>query len=812
MAPSFPSPSPSPSSTPVPADTPALAAELPMLDRRGQLTTFDDDSLDSADAAGAPGQRPLRRRGRPRRSLGTTVLDNSPVTQHDIAFLRAYLQGVSLAQAARTYGIGAAGTAGGNASPQDGHAAQAYLTQLLERLRWAAGDLPERETALAFIAELERLQARPGSMPAAPASSGPAGVPAPAPAAAAPPAAAARAPARPSLEAFAQRFPDDMYSEAELIELYEEEFGAAQDPMAAERATLAPPAFAAPTAAAPVTPPAPRLALVRQLEILDWLAPRVNAAPTGPAPLALWVGTALAQTLRQELGLTTLAQLAAFVNARGPRWWDAVPGLGRERAGRLLAWLWQHEEGIGVRLRSRLVAPLQRRGAPWAVGAVGTGGAPAGDDVGAAPVQVHALVPLDQFFWPPELLGGDGVFRSPSANTLGARDDRDALEAWLARHTGGKSKSTQEISRRALERLVLWAVLERRRALSSLTSDDLIAFREFLYDPPAHWCSQERVMRLAQEWRPLRGALSEVGVGQILGVVRQMFAGWHAAGYLYADASHGVGNRSSRGGAKAGTGTGAAAAPARPGRSLNVKRSFVHEDLLAMRATLDAMPDGPARRRLRAILSLFLDSGLRRSEVNALTLGMFEPVRLANTLSDVMQITVLGKGGKERELPVMASTLQALEAHYEDRLALIAAGRLPQRFGHIPREATPLLSILREVRPSGHAGPGHSPADAPRAPNPDGRLDGASLYGILKAFFKKVGQRGDLVRGQADFDKASTHWLRHTFAHRVLATGQAQLPTVQALLGHENISTTGLYLEADMSDRVRAVAAVVPVF
>jgi site-specific recombinase XerC len=55
-----------------------------------------------------------------------------------------------------------------------------------------------------------------------------------------------------------------------------------------------------------------------------------------------------------------------------------------------------------------------------------------------------------------------------------------------------------------------------------------------------------------------------------------------------------------------------------------------------------------------------------------------------------------------------------------------------------------------------------------------------------------VGQRTDLVQGQADFDKASTHWLRHSFAHRVLATGQAALPAVQALLGHANISTTGI--------------------
>ena len=111
-------------------------------------------------------------------------------------------------------------------------------------------------------------------------------------------------------------------------------------------------------------------------------------------------------------------------------------------------------------------------------------------------------------------------------------------------------------------------------------------------------------------------------------------------------------------------------------------------------------------------------------------------------------------------------------------------------------------------------GPGMTPADAPRTKNEDGRLAGSSIAGLLKGFFERVARNQDqhLVAGQADFAAASTHWLRHTFAHRLLYETDAKLPTVQKLLGHQSLATTGLYLDADMAERVRAVAQLKPVF
>lgn len=638
-----------------------------------------------------------------------------------------------------------------------------------------------------------------------------------------------------------------MYSEAELLELYQEEFRAAQSPPdTAPSPGITTSAPTSPAAAPPAGVPTPAARTVRfeaaHLEMLDWLAPRVSVEPSPDGELTVWLGVALGEQLRKDLGLTTLAQLATWINVNGTRWFDQVKGMGRQRAQRLVGWLVDQEDAIGVRLRERVSAGARhaRAGSQASAGnakqvskktietqilisesansditttRAGYHNVP-GTVRSAAPActaQQYALVPLDQLLWPDDLAGQNGLLRRDGPNTYGANDDRQALAGWISRAVNSQKPPSQAVALRAIEKFVLWAVLERRQALSSMIGKDLEDFREFLYNPPGHWCTQERVMRFAQDWRPMRGPLSEVAVTQVIGVVKRLYAGWHKSNYLQADPADGLSARralSQRQGTPSAT---ASPAPAPAPMTMDVKRSFVEEDLRSMLATLEAMPDGPNKRRLRAILSLFLQSGLRRSEVNHLTMGTPTPIRLRNELSGVMQIKVVGKGGKVREIPILASTIEALEAHYQDRLELVASGKLPAAYGDIPRDRTPALSILQVTRKPGIAGPGTSPADAPRHENPDGRLDSGSIYSILKAFFKKVGQRTDLVLGQADFDRASTHWLRHSFAHRVLQAG-AQLPTVQALLGHSNISTTGIYLEADMADRVCAIEAVKPMF
>ena len=91
--------------------------------------------------------------------------------------------------------------------------------------------------------------------------------------------------------------------------------------------------------------------------------------------------------------------------------------------------------------------------------------------------------------------------------------------------------------------------------------------------------------------------------------------------------------------------------------------------------------------------------------------------------------------------------------------------------------------------------------------NEHGALSSHMLYSILKSFFKICSDNAHEMAGEgkAPFMRASTHWLRHTYAHKALEAAGGNLSVVQELLGHKNINTTAIYVKAGMGERIRAV-------
>lgn len=61
-------------------------------------------------------------------------------------------------------------------------------------------------------------------------------------------------------------------------------------------------------------------------------------------------------------------------------------------------------------------------------------------------------------------------------------------------------------------------------------------------------------------------------------------------------------------------------------------------------------------------------------------------------------------------------------------------------------------------------------------------------------------------QGKAGIDGYTVHSMRHTFAKRLLQRG-VSLPTVQKLLGHASLASTGVYTEAGYEEMEEAVAA-----
>jgi integrase/recombinase XerC len=156
-----------------------------------------------------------------------------------------------------------------------------------------------------------------------------------------------------------------------------------------------------------------------------------------------------------------------------------------------------------------------------------------------------------------------------------------------------------------------------------------------------------------------------------------------------------------------------------------------------------------------AIMELLYSCGLRVSELAGLDL---EDVDAARRL-----VRVVGKGNKERVVPVGRTALRAM-ARY-----------------------------LEAVRPLREKASGDVDRGAVFLNNRGGRLTPRSVARIIKKFAAACGLGSDV----------SPHALRHTFATHMLEGG-ADLRSVQEILGHASLSTTQKYTHVTL-DRLMAV-------
>jgi integrase/recombinase XerC len=143
-----------------------------------------------------------------------------------------------------------------------------------------------------------------------------------------------------------------------------------------------------------------------------------------------------------------------------------------------------------------------------------------------------------------------------------------------------------------------------------------------------------------------------------------------------------------------------------------------------------------------ALLTLLYGAGLRISEALSLKRG---DVPLSETL------TILGKGRKERMVPVLPLLREAIQA-YADKIPFPAAPASP-------------LFLSRRGKPM-------SPREA-------------------QALMQRLRGRLGLT------ERATPHALRHSFATHLLQGG-GDLRSVQELLGHASLSTTQTYTQIDM--------------
>jgi len=175
-----------------------------------------------------------------------------------------------------------------------------------------------------------------------------------------------------------------------------------------------------------------------------------------------------------------------------------------------------------------------------------------------------------------------------------------------------------------------------------------------------------------------------------------------------------------------------------------VVSTFSDEEIIAVLHTLN--PNNHSEARNQTIFMLLLDTGLRIGELVSLRMG---DVHMSEGF-----LKVMGKGGKERIVPIGSNAQKALQRYL---------------FRHRPRPAHP---GIEDVFLSIHGNP--------------------LTENSMKLMFARLGQRSGVHRLHA-------HLCRHTFATRFLING-GDVFTLQKILGHSTLEMVRQYVNLASND------------
>jgi len=154
----------------------------------------------------------------------------------------------------------------------------------------------------------------------------------------------------------------------------------------------------------------------------------------------------------------------------------------------------------------------------------------------------------------------------------------------------------------------------------------------------------------------------------------------------------------------------------------------------------------PEGQRNKAMIEVLYSCGLRVSELIGL--------KLSNIYFDQGFIRVIGKGDKERLVPLSNKAIHEIELYLPDRNSLAA----------ISRESEDILFLNRRGR----------------------KITRVMVFTIIRELSVRSGIK----------KKISPHTFRHSFATHLI-DGGADLRAVQEMLGHESILTTEIYTHLD---------------
>jgi site-specific recombinase XerD len=489
---------------------------------------------------------------------------------HHLAFYRAWINGLDLDDSGERY-----------LGERDTRVLQVLLQSLRDRFVQAA-----RRAHLPRYARLLATRLRPADVNPSPSSPV-------------------------TLEDFAQEVdPEGLWSEADLLQMYQERFGAAQD--AAVRASAA----------------RRQRWIEQQTEALFWIERFLVSTPMPNDTLDAWLqGTAIAHL--REQGIETLADLKRFIEHHGKRWYARIPGIGEPVAARIVAWLGEQADYLGaLDARAHMNRLEVARQHP--------------------PQPPHERLPDAPFSGAPLLPSAERV-HAPGV-VIGARTDEEAMRAWIEARAG--SEHTARMYRREAERFLLFLAQEKGKGLHEVRVEDVNDYKNFLAllgrdghwpfrHPASSYLAPRSTPRADPRWRPFEGPLSSKSAQYALVVLRSWFDFLVRAGYL----------------------------PASPFAcaSLKVAASDMRQPVKGLsRGQMDlvfegvgALPESHEAARLRFCVSLAYYSAARLSELVCANAEDLVALSKEHEAGHYWMLGIHGKGGRIRNVYLPPAVEQA---------------------------------------------------------------------------------------------------------------------------------------------------------
>ncbi|HCM06122.1 MAG TPA: integrase [Oceanospirillales bacterium] len=369
------------------------------------------------------------------------------------------------------------------------------------------------------------------------------------------------------------------------------------------------------------------------------------------------------------------------------------------------------------------------------------------------PININQLQPFESLQLPKHLTGNVGINRYDKKHCqISATNDWQAIQCWLNEFYD--SPQTLRNYRKEAERLLLWSINQRQKALSDLGREDFQFYQEFLVDPqPSNiWCGP-RAERTSPRWRPFKGPLSDNSQRQALIIINALFSYLVDAGYLAGNPLSLIRRRNRK---------------LRPqaDQAISQQRYLDHKTWELLKRHLTTQPRETPKQenhfqRNRFLFHLLYLMAPRVSEVSSHNMNSFRLYR------GQWWWFVLGKGEKQGKIPASDEMLSAL-VQYREHLNLTS---LPEE-----NDTSPLLRSI-----SGGKG-----------------ISANMVYRQVKSVVKAAAEDIRLENPiQATIlEKASTHWFRHTSVTHGDDAG-IDLKYLTRSARHEKIETTAIYQHAE---------------